>query len=137
MPAMMDSLAAGLPVLILHFAVTVTILAVGVAIYIWMTPYRELELIRGGNVAASVAMSGAIVSMAIPLAFSLSVSVSAIDILAWGGVTLAILLLVYKLIDILLKDLATRIEAGEVGAAILLSAVKLSVAAITAAAVSG
>jgi putative membrane protein len=134
---MMDSLAAGLPVLILHFAVTVTILAVGVTIYIWMTPYRELELIRGGNVAAAIAMSGAIVSMAIPLAFSLSVSVGVADILAWGGVTLAILLLVYKIIDFLLKDLAARIEAGEIGAAILLAAVKLSVAAITAAAVSG
>lgn len=134
---MMDSLAAGLPVLILHFAVTVTILAVGVTIYIWMTPYRELELIRGGNVAAAIAMSGAIVSMAIPLAFSLSVSVGVVDILAWGGVTLAILLLVYKIIDFLLKDLAARIEAGEIGAAILLAAVKLSVAAITAAAVSG
>jgi putative membrane protein len=134
---MMDSLAAGLPILILHFAVTVTILAVGVAIYVWMTPYREVELIRGGNVAAAIAMSGAIVSMAIPLAFSLSVSVSVIDILVWGGVTLAILLLVYKVIDFLLKDLAARIEAGEIGAAILLAAVKLSVAAITAAAVSG
>jgi putative membrane protein len=134
---MMDSLAAGLPVLILHFAVTVTILAVGMAIYIWMTPYRELELIRGGNVAAAIAMSGAILSMAIPLAFSLSVSVSVLDILAWGGVTLAILLLVYKIIDLLLKDLAARIEGGEIGAAILLAAVKLSVAAITAAAVSG
>ncbi len=134
---MMDSLAAGLPVLILHFAVTVTILALGVAIYIWMTPYRELELIRGGNVAAAIAMSGAILSMAIPLAFSLSVSVGVTDVLAWGGVTLAILLMVYKIIDLLLKDLAARIEAGEIGAAILLAAVKLSVAAITAAAVSG
>ena len=75
--------------------------------------------------------------MAIPLAFSLSVSVSVLDILAWGGVTLAILLLVYKIIDLLLKDLAARIEGGEIGAAILLAAVKLSVAAITAAAVSG
>ena len=134
---MMDRLAAGLPILILHFAVTVTILAVGVAIYVWMTPYREVELIRGGNIAAAIAMSGAILSMAIPLAFSLSVSVSVLDILAWGGVTLAILLLVYKIIDLLLKDLAARIEAGEISAAILLAAVKLSVAAITAAAVSG
>jgi putative membrane protein len=134
---MMDSLAAGLPVLVLHFAVTVTILVVGVVIYIWMTPYRELELIRGGNVAAAIAMSSAILSMAIPLAFSLSVSVSVIDILAWGGVTLAILLLVYKITDLLLKDLAARIEGGEIGAAILLAAVKLSVAVITAAAVSG
>ena len=44
---------------------------------------------------------------------------------------------VYRIIDFLLKDLPTRIEAGEVGPAILLASVKIGVAAITAAAVSG
>jgi len=48
-----------------------------------------------------------------------------------------ILLVVYRIIDFLLKDLPARIENGEIGAAILLSSVKLAVAAITAAAVSG
>ena len=87
--------------------------------------------------AAAIALAGAVLSLAIPLAFSLSVSVSVLDIVAWGVVTLIILLIVYRLIDFLLKDLPARIENGEVGAAILLSAVKLAVAAITAAAVSG
>ena len=79
----------------------------------------------------------AILSLAIPLAFSMAVSVSVLDILVWGGVTVVILLVVYRIIDFLLKDLPARIENGEIGAAILLSSVKLAVAAITAAAVSG
>ncbi len=137
MEAVMGSLASGLPVLVLHFTVTLTILAVGVAIYMWITPYRELALIREDNTAAAIALSGAILSLAIPLAFSMAVSVSVSDIVVWGVATLAILLIVHRLIDFILKDLPARIEAGEVGAAILLSSVKLSVAAITAAAVSG
>lgn len=137
MEAMMASLGSGLPVLILHFAVTLSILIGGVVIYEWITPYPELKLVREGNNAAAIALSGAILSLAIPLAFSMAVSVSVLDILVWGGVTVVILLVVYRLIDFLLKDLPSRIENGEIGAAILLSSVKLAVAAITAAAVSG
>ena len=137
MEAVLESLTAGFPVLLLHFLVTVTMLAVGVVIYLWMTPYPELELIRNGNIAAAISLGAAILSLAIPLAFSMSVSVSVIDIIAWGLVTLAILLIVYRVIDFLMKDLPKRIEDGEMGPALLLAAVKLGVAAITAAAVSG
>lgn len=137
MEAVLESLTAGFPVLLLHFLVTVTMLAVGVVIYLWMTPYPELELIRNGNIAAAISLGAAILSLAIPLAFSMSVSVNVIDIIAWGLVTLAVLLIVYRVIDLLLKDLPNRIEDGEMGPALLLASVKLGVAAITAAAVSG
>mgnify|MGYP005668122225 FL=1 len=137
MEAVLESLTAGFPVLLLHFLVTVTMLAVGVVIYLWMTPYPELELIRNGNIAAAISLGAAILSLAIPLAFSMSVSVSVIDIIAWGLVTLAILLIVYRVIDFLMKDLPKRIEEGGMGPALLLASVKLGVAAITAAAVSG
>lgn len=137
MEAVLESLATGFPVLMLHFAVTLTMLVIGVVIYHWLTPYPELKLIREGNVAAAVALAGAILSLAIPLAFAMSVSVNVFDIIVWGGVTLVILLVVYRVADFLLQGLPRRIEAGEIGPAILLSAIKLSVAAITAAAVSG
>ena len=137
MEAVLESLTAGFPVLLLHFLVTVTMLAVGVVIYLRMTPYPELELIRNGNIAAAISLGAAILSLAIPLAFSMSVSVNVIDIIAWGLVTLAILLIVYRVIDFLMKDLPNRIEDGEMGPALLLASVKLGVAAITAAAVSG
>ena len=137
MEAMMASLGSGFPVLILHFGATLSILISGVVIYEWITPYPELKLVREGNNAAAIALSGAILSLAIPLAFSMAVSVSVLDILVWGGVTIFILLIVYRFIDFLLKDLPVRIENGEIGAAILLSGVKLAVAGITAAGVSG
>ena len=137
MEAVLESLTAGFLVLLLHFLVTVTMLAVGVVMYLWMTPYPELQLIRNGNIAAAISVGAAILSLAIPLAFSMSVSVSVVDIIAWGLVTLAILLIVYRGIDFLMKDLPKRIEDGEMGPALLLASVKLGVAAITAAAVSG
>ena len=43
MEAGLESLTTGLPILILHFLVTVTMLAIGVTVYMWITPYRELR----------------------------------------------------------------------------------------------
>jgi putative membrane protein len=64
-------------------------------------------------------------------------SVSVWDIIIWGVVTLVIQLLAYRLGDAVLRGLPARIEAGEIGAAILIAAIKLAVAMINAAAVAG
>ena len=55
----------------------------------------------------------------------------------WGVVTLVIQIVTFRIIDLWLKDLPKRIEAGEVGTAILVASIKLAVGAINAAAVSG
>lgn len=137
MEAVIQSFLAGFPVLIAHFAVTVVMLAAGVVIYVFITPHNELKLVRGGNMAAAVSLSGAIIGIGLPLAFCMAASVSVFDILVWGSVTVALQLAAYKVTDLLLRDLPTRIEAGELGPAYILVAIKLAVAAINAAAVAG
>ena len=64
-------------------------------------------------------------------------SVNVYDIVIWGMVTLVIQLATFWIIDVWLKDLSKRIEEWHVGTAILLVSVKLAVASINAAAVSG
>ena len=137
MDPVIQSFLAGFPILLLHFAVTVAMLAVGVTIYHFVTPYHELRLVRSGNTAAAVSLSGAIVGMAIPLAICMATSVSVWDIVIWGVVALLIQILAYRIADALLKDLPTRIESGEMGAAVMVLGVKLSVAVINAAAIAG
>ncbi len=137
MEPVVQSFLTGSPVLLLHFLVTVTMLAVGTTVYIWITPHGELRLIRAGNLAAAISLSGAVVGIGVPLAFCLASSFSVWDILIWGTLTVVIQLAAFKVADILLKDLSKRIEAGEVGPALVLVAIKLAVAAINAAAVSG
>jgi putative membrane protein len=137
MSAVLESFFAGFPILIGHFALTLAILAVGVAIYMWLTPYHELKLIKAGNTAAAVSLAGAVVGLALPLAFALAGSVNVFDILVWGVVTLIIQLAVYRFADFLLKGLPERIENDETGAAVLVVGVKLAVALLNAAAVAG
>lgn len=137
MQAVIDSLLSGLPYLILHLSVTLAMLAVGAWLYEKITPIREVDLIKAGNVAAAVSYSGALLGMAIPLAFCMAVSVSVLDIVVWGVVALALQLAVVRLVEAVLGGLWHRIEANQIGPAILVAAVKLSVAVVNAAAVSG
>lgn len=137
MDPVIQSFLAGFPVLLLHLAVTLAMLGFGVIIYQFITPYHELQLIRNGNTAAAVSISGAIVGLAIPLAICMATSVNVWDIVIWGIVTLLIQILAYRIGDALLKDVPTRIENGEMGAAILIVGIKLAIALINAAAVAG
>jgi len=137
MQAVLDSFVAGFPILMMHSSVTIAMLVAGVLLYIWITPWDEMALIRAGNTAAAISLGGAIIGLAIPLAFAMAASVSVYEILIWGLVTLLLQIIAFRVADLLLRDLPTRIEAGEIGAATLLVSIKLAVAAVNAAAVSG
>jgi len=131
------ALWAGLPVFMIHSAVSLIILLVGVSIYMWSTKHDELALIRSSNSAAALSLGGAIVGLSLPLAFSLAASVSLWDLVLWGFVALILQLVAFRLADFFLKDISARIEANEIGAAIFLVSIKLATAFINAAAISG
>ena len=123
--------------MMLHSSVTLAMLLAAVFVYIKITPYDEINLIRDGNTAAAISLAGAIVGLALPLSLSMASSISVWEVLIWGPVTLFLQLIAYRFTDILLKDLPKRIENGETGPAVLLVSIKLGVAMINAAAVTG
>ena len=137
MDGAIQSFLSGIPFLLTHFGVTIVMLVVGAFIYIKITSHDEMALIRDGNNAAAVSLSGAILGLAIPLAFCMANSVNVYDIVIWGLVTLVIQLVTFWIIDLWLRDLSRKIEDGQVGTAILIASVKLAVASINAAAISG
>ncbi|MEC8622783.1 MAG: DUF350 domain-containing protein [Pseudomonadota bacterium] len=137
MEAVLQSFLNGFPVLLMHFSVTLLMLVAGAIIYQMITPFNELDLIRGGNIAAALSFSGALVGLALPLAVCMARSINLWDIIIWGCLTLLIQLIAYRIGDALLKDLPKRIETGELSAATTIVGIKLSVAMINAAAVAG
>ncbi|MEQ9436764.1 DUF350 domain-containing protein [Hyphomonas sp.] len=108
-------------------------LLVASTIYILLTPWKELALVKGGNASAGLALAGAIAGLAIPIASTLASSVSLLDLLIWGVIALLLQLIVYRLVDVVLRDIPQRIEQDQAGAAIVLIAAKLSSAIILAA----
>lgn len=137
MNAVFQSFLQGLPVLLQHFGITVAMFAVGLFIYTAITPHKEFSLVKGGNTAAAISFASAALGLGIPLAVCMANSVSNWDIVIWGVLTIVIQLAAFFVVNLLLKGLPKRIEDGEVPAAIVLMGIKLSIAAINAAAVSG
>lgn len=132
-----QAFAAGFPVTLAHAGITALMLFVGATLYVLLTPYKEIALIREGNAAAAVALGGVLLGLAIPLAASLSASNSVMEIVIWGAATLILQLLVFRIIDFLLTGLPQRIQEGEVSAAVLLVCAKLAAALVLAAAFAG
>ena len=75
---------AGLPSFLLYFALGLALFAAFFALYVRVTPYHELELIREGNVAAAISLAGALLGFVLPLASAIVHSVSALDMIVWG-----------------------------------------------------
>jgi putative membrane protein len=132
-----EGLGDGVPVLLLHFTVTLLLLGAAMFIYLMITPFREHYLIIHGNVAAALLFAGAILALALPLAAMLAKADLLIDLVIWGIVALLIQLLAFGVACLFIRDLRHQIEAGNIAVAIALAGGQLAVAVINAAAISG
>jgi putative membrane protein len=132
-----QAFATGFPITLLHTGITVLILFAAAAVYVLLTPHKEITLIRDGNSAAAVSLGGVLIGLAIPLAVSLKASNTLIELLLWGVATMLVQLLIFRLMDLVLRGLPRRIQDGEMAAAAMLVGAKLSTALILAAAVAG
>nr|WP_314433559.1 DUF350 domain-containing protein [uncultured Brevundimonas sp.] len=135
--AEVQAFASGFPIMVMHLVVSLLLLAAGATVYVMLTPWREIALIRQGNPAAAVAFAGVLLGLAIPLAVSMSVSNSVRDIAIWGVATVVLQLLSFRVVDLLLTGLPQRIKDGEVAAAVVLVGAKLATALIMSAALTG
>ncbi len=103
-------------------------------IYQWVTPYHERTLIREGNPAAAIALGGALIGYVLPLASALSHTVSLMEFAAWATLAGIIQIVVFVVVSRLaFKNLAERIEKGEIAAAIYLASISICVGLLNAA----
>jgi putative membrane protein len=130
---MLTQSLAGLPSFLLYFATAIGLLLLFLAAYILITPYREIALIREGNLAAAASLSGAILGFVLPLASAIAHSVGLLDMAVWGLIALLIQLLAYGVSRLLLPDLARAIPAGQVATGVFLGALSLAVGILNAA----
>ncbi|CAN7228090.1 DUF350 domain-containing protein [Pseudomonas sp. GL-B-26] len=102
-------------------------------IYTRITPHKEFELIRSGNVAASIALGGAIIGFAIPASNVIAYSISILDFVVWAVIAAFVQLLAFLVTSLVLKGASERIKKGEIAAGIYIAAVAISVGMLNAA----
>lgn len=135
MEGVLQTLLLGLPVFLGHFGVALLMLGIGVVLYLLITPVNEYRLIKEGNTSAALTLGAAMLGISISLGAALAGSVNLWDILIWGSVAILLQLAVFFLVDRVLSDLAHRIRADEMSAALILASTKLSIALLNAAAI--
>ena len=135
MEGVLQTLFLGLPVFLGHFGVALLMLGIGVVLYLLITPVNEYRLIKEGNTSAALTLGAAMLGISISLGAALAGRVNLWDIVIWGSVAILLQLAVFFLVDRVLSDLAHRIRADEMSAALILASTKLSIALLNAAAI--
>jgi putative membrane protein len=128
-----SDLLATLPNFLAYGASAIVLMSAFVYIYTAITPHREFALIKAGNVAASISLSGALLGFVLALASVIEHSVSLIDMVIWGIVALIVQLLAYFLVRLALPALSQGIEDNNISKAILLASTAISFGLINAA----
>jgi putative membrane protein len=95
--------------------------------YTRLTPHKEFLQIREGNVAAAIALGGALIGFALPASNVIAYSVSVLDVVIWAVIASFVQLLAFTATNFVLKDLSARITRGELAAAIYAASVSISV----------
>lgn len=127
---------AGFDDFLIYLGVSITYLAVFVALYIRVTPYREIALIREGNLAASFSLSGALLGFIVPLASAVQHSVGLVDMAIWGVIAMIVQLLTFVVVRLLIPSLTQDIPADKGSAGFFLGSLSLGVGLLNAACMS-
>lgn len=126
-------LLTALPAFLAYFAVAMGLLVLFLLVYLNVTPYHEVALIRAGNAAAAVSLAGALLGFAMPVANVIAHSDTLIDLASWGAIAGVIQILAYLVARLTLPQLNQDIPAGRIAPAIFLAAISFSIGMINAA----
>ena len=102
--------AEAMPHFLAYFAAAVGLAVAFLALYVLITPHKEFALIRAGNSAAAVQLTGTFLGFAVPMAVVIGHSVNIPDMLLWGVVAALVQAAVFFIISrLLFKAISERI----------------------------
>ena len=127
---------AGFDDFLVYLAVALVLLGLFIAIYIRVTPYREIKLIREGNMAAAYSLSGSLIGFVIPLGAAVEHSVSLVDMAIWGLIAMLIQLAAYVAVKLTIPAIGRDIPEGRTAPGFFLGAVSIAVGVLNAACMS-
>jgi len=132
----MDHWLTGVGPFFVYFALALVLEFFFVLAYTAITPYREIALIRAGNVAAATTLTGSLIGFSLPLAKSVAQSSSIVDMLLWSVLGFIAQLLAYAAVRVALPHLVKDVQEGKQASAVLLAGVAVAIGLVNAAAMT-
>lgn len=105
-------------------------------VYLRLTPYDELKLIREGNLAAALSLGGALLGFVLTIASSILHSDGLMPFLFWSVMASVVQLIVFVVLTRLMPDYRLQIEHNNTAAGLLFGVSALAVGVINAACLS-
>ena len=127
---------ANVPNFLAYFGSSVLLLCAFLATYTLITPIREWQLIREGNVAAALSLVGAMIGFCLPLATAVIHSANFVDMVVWAAIALGLQLLCFAAMYALRRDAGAAIARGDVAEATLSAGVSVALGILNAACVA-
>jgi len=112
------------------------LLAFALGIYMLVTPFKEIELIRGGNSAAAISFSGTAIGMALVLHSTASSTFDIMEMIVWGAIGLVGQLVVLLVVTLLIPGLNDGIAKDKTGYGVLLGGLSVAMGILNAGAIS-
>lgn len=122
-----------LPNFLAYFASAIGLFGLFASLYVRLTPYAEIQLIRQGNLSAATALVGTLLGFALPLASAIAHSVSLLDMLVWGAIAMLVQMLVFLGLSRLVPELKDGISANTLAHGVFLGGASLGVGLLNAA----
>lgn len=127
-------LLATLPNFLLYFGSSLAMIVASLYVYVKITPYDEIRLIREGNTAAALSFAGTVLGMTVSMASVIIYSTGWLDKVIWCVVALGMQLLMWEIMNWVFGNLQRGIAVDRCMAdAIMLASASLGVGILQAA----
>jgi putative membrane protein len=118
---------------LIYFGLGILFVAAFLWIYLLVTPYREIQLIRSGNAAAAWSLGFTLLGFSLPLAAAIIHSVNPWDMMLWAAIALVVQILVFIVVRLLLPEVTKHIQEGQVASGAFLGMLSLTAGVLNAA----
>jgi putative membrane protein len=116
-----------------YFLVTVALTMAFQWVYVKVTPYDEIGLIKQNNIAAAITYAGAFIGFILPVASSVVHSVGLIDCVIWAVIAGVVQLVTFFAMRFFYPGIPENVRAGEVAPAVKLACVSVGIGVLNAA----
>ena len=124
---------SGFDEFLVYAGLAVAFIYVYMMAYLKITPYDELKLIKDGNIAAAISLSGSVLGFTFPLAAAIFQAAHPWDMMLWALIAAIVQLLVYVAVRYTLINVTRRIPEGQVATGIVHGTIALSAGILNAA----
>jgi putative membrane protein len=116
----------------IYVSASIGLMAAFLFVYTFVTPQREIKLIRGGDIAAAYSLGGAIIGFTLPLGVVISYHHGVLDLIIWAAVALITQIIIFWIVALLIGDVGKHIERDNTAAGAFLGACAIAGGVINA-----